>query len=175
MYASKYKGTVWDWNYYVMKHLPFVFMVVTICAGILLLVTPFVMNKIFPEVSESGQYASQKNATIALKRWFSAPAAEFEDVFGMRKSTEDQGVVSRFSFKTDRKTVERFIKSRSLFQQPLTPKILSEKFIDYSIPWWKPEGLTRKTYFIGSHQGYDIRLIYNAEMKQGALQISNFK
>ena len=174
MYAPKYKRSVWDWNYYAMKQLPIVLMIMTIFAGIVLLVSPVLMNYMFPAVNESGRYASPILAKQALKRWFSSPEAGFDNVQSVRKNSQHMGVVSRFSFSVNRQPVEQFIQSRSLDQLTLTSDIMNTVFKDESLGWWKPESLTRETYFSGRHQGQKIALIYNAEEERGLLQISNF-
>lgn len=173
MHIHKYKGSVWDWNYYAMKQLPIILMIMTIFAGIVLAISPVLMNYMFPEINSNGRYANPERATEKLRQWFSSPEADFSEVKSIQQSI-GKGIISRFSFSVERQPVQRFIKSSSLKQTPLTPDIMSSEFTDDTLKWWQPEGLTRETYFTGSHQGRRVSLIYNAEQQRGVLQVSNF-
>ena len=140
--------------------------------GLILAITPYIADAIFPASAEEVRQAKSREVAQALKAIFQSPDAEIEAAQAMYKKTAT-GKVAWFSFRTTRKPMQRFIHDRKLQQKALTAEILKQQFYQDNPPdqWWKPD-LSTETYFLGQEGENTLRLIYNSRIKRGVLVIS---
>ena len=157
-----------DSNDYMKYFFP-ILMALTILGGIALITTPYLMNYLFPPLQQSVQTSTPKDAAAALQRWFEAPDANFKNTQALREIDAEKNITSYFVFETEPDVIRKFINLKKLKQLPLTREIMQGIFINNEISWWKPEELTRKTYFMGEDYDVMLSLIYNADMKRGML------
>lgn len=153
-----------------MKFITTFFMGLAIIVGLILAITPFVADKIFPLPENSVRVAKPDAAAMALKRWFKSPDAPFIDVQAINQSSPQQKV-AWFSFSVGRGPVEKYILTTKLKQKTLTPDILKNTFYVDNPPatWWHPEAIQQETYFSGKDQDRYLALLYNPETKRGVL------
>lgn len=149
-----------------------ILMGLVILFGLILSITPYVADIIYPASEEEVRQAKSRDVAQALKAIFQSPDAEIEDARAIHKKTATQKV-AWFSFRTTRKPMQRFIHNQKLQQYELTPEILKQQFYQDNPPdqWWKPD-LSTETYFSGQEGENSVRLIYNSRIKRGVLVIS---
>jgi len=153
-----------------MKTFTTIFMILAIVAGLVLALTPFIANKIFPVPEKVVRQAKPEAAAMALKKWFKSPDAQFIAVQAINKSASGN-THSWFTFSVGRRPVEKYIIDKKLQQSSLTPNVLNEVFFENRRPasWWQPAAIAQKTYFSGVDQGRQVSLIYNPDSKRGVL------
>ena len=155
-----------------MKYFFPLMMALVILAGIGLTVTPFIGEYIFPASKTTLRAADPEQAKLALADWFSTPPATLTEVQAI-KQVSAQSSNSWFTFKAEPTPVKNFIIQNQLKQQDLTPDLLKAAFMAENPPaaWWQPASLARQTCFIGTDEGREIGLIYDAEQQTGFLII----
>lgn len=148
-------------------------MVLAIVAGLVLALTPFIADKIFPVPENTVRQAKPEAAAMALKRWFKSPDAQFIAVQAINKSSSENRS-SWFTFSVGRRPVEKYIIDKKLQQKPLTSSVLDEVFFEKNRPasWWQPAAIAQETYFSGVDQGRQVALIYSPDSKRGVLVTS---
>ena len=153
-----------------MKTFSTIFMIIVIVAGFILAVTPFVADKFFPVPENTVRQAKPEAATMALKRWFQSPDAQFLHVQAINKSSPES-TNSWFAFSVGRRPIEKYILAKKLKQKSIDAETLNSIFFENARPasWWQPTALNQKTYFTGVDQGRQVSLIYNPDAKRGVL------
>jgi len=151
-----------------------ILMGLVILFGLILSITPYIADAIFPASEEEIRQAKSRDVAHALKAIFQSPDAEIEDAHAIHKKTATSKT-AWFVFRTTRKPMQRFIHARHLEQKDLTAEILKQQFYLDNPPdqWWKPD-LGTETYFVGQDsENNSLRLIYNSRIKRGVLVISS--
>lgn len=153
-----------------MKYFFPLLMALAILAGIGLTVTPYVAGLLFPASKTPWRTAEPLAATGALADWFAASPTDFQAVQGIEQRSA-QGKTAWFTFKANRETVENFIRKNRLQQQDLTLGLMQQVFMKPPPPvdWWQPASLQRQTCFLGTDDGHELALIYDAQSQQGFL------
>ena len=151
-----------------MKYFFPLMMALVILSGLSLIVTPYIGEYMFPASKTSLRAAPPEQAKQALADWFHISPDSLSEVQAI-KQVSAQGDNSWFTFKADAAPVKNFILQNQLKQQDLTPETLQRVFMAQTpaIPWWQPAALQRQTCFIGSDEGREIGLIYQAEQGKG--------
>lgn len=146
-------------------------MSILILFGILLIVTPYIANWLYPASHSSLRAAKSDEVKKALADWFKVSVADIQEAQGLHQFSA-QNSTSWFGFKTSRQAVTRFILSNQLQQHELTPDILQQVFMQQSpAAWWQPAILQRQTYFKGLSDQRELYLIYNEERQQGYMLV----
>ena len=151
--------------------LPFL-MGLVILFGLILSITPYVADSIYPASEEEIRQAKSREAAHALRAIFQSPDADIEDARAIHKKTASSKTIW-FSFRTTRKPMQRFIHAKKLQQKELIPEILTQQFYQDNPPeqWWQPD-LSTETYFSGQEGANTLNLIYNSRIKRGVLVIT---
>lgn len=150
-----------------------ILMGVVILFGVVLTFTPWVADYLMPVKETHFRRAPAPEAQEALANWFNVKTSDIQYPEGLQ-FTSPERKIAWFKFHIARVPVEQFIKGLQLEQKDLTPQVLQEKFLTPKPPaeWWKPEELTRQSYFTSSAKGQELSLIYNAEVQQGYLLVN---
>ncbi len=150
-----------------------IIMGLAILFGLVLAITPYVAEYIFPKTDEEIQEAKSEDVARALMAIFQSPDADISDAHAIHKKTATTKT-AWFSFRTTRKPMQRFIHSRHLEQKELSEEILNTHFFKNSPPaeWWHAD-LGTETYFTGTDAGNQLYLLYNSRTKRGVLVISS--
>ncbi len=143
-----------------------------IAFGLLLIVTPYIAEWLYPASHSGLRSAKTMEVKQALAEWFNTPVDTITEGYAI-KQLSAQGTTAWFGFKMPRKPVESFINRNHLQQLPLTPELLQRAFMNQNPPaqWWQPAALQRETYFKGSDANRELGLIYNADLEQGYLLV----
>jgi hypothetical protein len=154
------------------KYLFPLLMGLVILFGLILSITPYIADAIYPASEEEVRQAKSRDVAQALKAIFQSPDADIEESRAIHKKTATKKT-AWFSFRTTRKPMQHFIHARQLQQKELSPQILAHKFYlnKPPVPWWKPD-LGTETYFEGKDGENSVYLIYNSRIKRGVLVIS---
>jgi len=154
------------------KYFPQILMGLVILFGLILLITPYVADDIFPASEEEVRQAKSKDVSQALKAIFQLPDADITDARAIHKKTL-KSKRAWFSFRTTRKPMQRFIHATGIEQKELSEDILNTAFYKNNPPdsWWQPD-LGTETYFSGNDGSNEIHMIYNSRTKRGVLVIS---
>jgi hypothetical protein len=149
-----------------------ILMGLVILFGLILSITPYIADIIYPASEEEVRQAKSRDVAQALKAIFQSPDADIEDAHAIHKKTATSKT-AWFSFRVTRKPMQRFIHARKLQQKELSPEILKQQFYQDNPPdqWWKPD-LSTETYFSGQEGENTLWLIYNSRIKRGVLVIS---
>ncbi len=153
-----------------MKTIAIIFMALAILVGLVLALSPFIADKLFPIPENTVRQAKPEAAALALRNWFDAPDAPFIDVQAIQKETPGNRT-AWFTFSVGRQPVEHYIVSKNLKQLELNDHIYNDILYAKHAPasWWQPRALGQKTYFTGTDQGRTVSLIYNPDSKRGIL------
>ncbi len=145
-------------------------MALAILVGLILALSPYVADKIFPIPENSVRQAKPEAAAMALRQWFDVPEAPFVDVQAIQKENGNQRS-AWFAFSVGRQPVEHYIISKQLKQLDLNDQIYDGLLFAKNPPakWWQPRSLRQQTYFSGQDQGRTVYLLYNPDSKRGLL------
>ena len=148
-------------------------MTLVILCGLLLIVTPYIADWLYPASQSRLHAAKPTEVKQALADWFNTPVANVSEAQALHQVAA-QGNTSWFAFSLPRQPVEGFIRSNSLQQTTLTPEVLQQVFMTPAPPvtWWQPASLQRQTYFKGNDAQHDLALVYNAESQRGFLLVT---
>jgi hypothetical protein len=132
--------------------------------------TPYIAEMLLPLPETRYQTANPVDVKQALADWSGATSDAFSEVNGIKRLSP-QGSTSWFAFTVARQPIENFIRKHHLQQQALTPEYLQTAFNGKNPPasWWQPASLERQTCFIGTQDGNELGLIYDAERQRGFL------
>ncbi|MEB4593477.1 hypothetical protein VSS37_21040 [Candidatus Thiothrix sp. Deng01] len=155
-----------------MKYASPILMALVILAGLSLIVTPYIAEVFFPAQQTTLRTANPQQVAEALANWMETTPDKLAGTQGVNQTSAD-GKTSWFMFTVERQPVEHFIRKNRLQQQDLTPQLLREVFTGQNPPaeWWQPASLERETCFIGTDEGRELGLIYDAERQKGFLVI----
>ena len=144
--------------------------------GILLIVTPYVADWLYPVSHSSLRAAKSEDVKKALADWFNVTVTDIQEAQGLHQFNA-QNSTSWFSFKTSRQAMTHFIRSHHLQQQALTPEILQQTFMAQTTPatWWQPASLQRQTYFKEETSERQLYLVYNEELQKGYLLVKTLE
>jgi len=153
-----------------MKSFATFLMALVILVGLILALSPFIADKLFPIPENTVRQAKPEAAALALRNWFDAPDAPFVDVQAIQKESAGNRT-AWFTFSVGRQPVEHYIVSKKLQQLELNDHIYDDILYGKQAPasWWQPRALGQQTYFSGEDQGRRVALIYNPDSKRGVL------
>ncbi len=145
---------------------------VLILFGVVLTITPWIADYLIPAKETSYRRAPAPEAQEALANWFNVKPdlVKYSEAIQFVSPSRK---LAWFKFQMTREPVERFVRSLQLRQEDLTDNVMQQRFMTPKPPvdWWKPQELTRQSYFTGKIGEQVLNLIYNAELQQGYLLI----